>query len=152
MAFENLSIKGFGRLEFRNAKTDHLDSWTEWENTVMQTGFDDFLVSGLSADLADGAAISHGAIGSTTTAPDSTNTTLAGEFETRQDLTGTLASVGTLSNTWSYGTNQATQSNVARVGLFNAVTNGKMFSEATFTSSAKTTDQTLSISYEIRFS
>ena len=152
MAFENLSIKGWGRVELMNVRTGKLDGWTEWENTVMETGFDDFLVSGLSADLADGAAISHGAIGSTTTAPDSTNTTLGGEFETRQDLTGTLQTVGTLLNTWSYATNEATQSNVARVGLFNALTVGKMFSEATFTSSAKTTDQTLSISYEIRFS
>lgn len=152
MAFENLSIKGFGRLEFRNATTGNLDSWTEWHNTVMEVGFDDFLVSGLSADLADGASISHGAIGSATAAPDSTNTSLSGEFETRKDLTGTLQTVGTLLNTWSYGTNEATQSNVARVGLFNSSSSGKMFSEATFTSSAKTTDQTLAISYEIRFS
>jgi len=152
LAFENLAIKGFGRLELRNAKTGVLDEWTEWENTVMQTGFDDFLVSGLSADLADGATISHGAIGSTTTAPDSTNTSLSGEFETRRDLTGTLSSVGTLLNTWSYATNEATQSQVARVGMFDASTNGKMFSEATFTASTKTTDQTLAISYEIRFS
>ncbi len=152
MAFENLAIKGWGRVELMNVRTGKLDGFTEWENTVMELGFDDFLVSGLSADLADGASISHGAIGSTTTAPNSTNTVLAGEFETRQDLTGTLASVGTLSLTWGYGTNEATQSNVARVGLFNAITNGKMFSEATFTSSAKTTDQTLNVTYEVRFS
>ena len=152
MAFENLSIKGWGRVELMNVRTGKLDGFTEWENLVMETGFDDFLVSGLSADLADGAAISHGAIGSTTTAPDSTNTSLSGEFETRKDLTGSLQTVGTLLNTWSYTTAQATQSNVARVGLFNSSSGGKMFSEATFTSSLKTTDQTLAISYEIRFS
>ena len=152
MAFENLSIKGWGRVELMNVRTGKLDGFTEWENLVMETGFDDFLVSGLSADLADGAAISHGAIGSTTTAPDSTNTTLGGEFETRKDLTGTLLTVGTLQNVFSYATNQATQSNVARVGLFNSSSGGKMFSEATFTSSLKTTDQTLAITYQVRFS
>ena len=152
MAYENLAIKGWGRVELMNVRTGKLDGFTEWENTVMEIGFDDFLVSGLSADLADGAAISHGAVGSTTTAPNSTNTSLAGEFETRRDLTGTLLTVGTLQNVFSYATNEATQSNVARVGLFNSSSGGKMFSEATFTSSAKTTDQTLSLTYQIRFS
>ena len=152
MAFENLAIKGWGRIELNNVRTGKLDGYAEWENVVTEVGFDDFLVSGLSSDLADGASISHGAIGSSTAGADSTNTSLAGEFETRKDLTGTLNTVGTLQNVWSYATDEATQSNVARVGLFNASSSGKMFSEAVFSSSAKTTDQTLAITYEVRFS
>jgi hypothetical protein len=148
---ETLKIKGFYKVELRNAKTGELEGLAEGENVVTEVGFDNFLVNSLSADLS-GLTISHGAIGSATAAPNSTNTSLAGEFETREDLTGSLETVGTLLCAWSYATDEGNASEVARVGLFNSVSTGSMFSEATFSSSQKTTDQTLSISYRISFS
>jgi len=145
-----LSIRGFGRAVLRNAKTGRIEGGTRFKNIVTEIGLRDFLVNQIHSDLS-GSTIGFAAIGTATTAPVSTGTELNDEFETRKNVVGSLVASRTLRNTWSYATNEATQSSVGECGLFQTNTAGAMFSHATYTQSDKTTNQTLSFTYDIIF-
>jgi hypothetical protein len=67
-------------------------------------------------------------------------------------VTNSFVANGTLRATASWNTNEATQSAVAAVCLYNTSSTGTAGSIATFTASTKTTDQTLNVTYEWRFS
>ena len=145
-----LSIRGFGRMVARNAKTGRIEGETKFHNVVSAIGMRDFIIKSIHSDLT-GSLIGFAGVGSATTVPSTDDTQLANEFETRKDVTGALVASRTLRNTWSYATNEATQSSVGEVGLFRTNTAGAMFAHATFTQSLKTVNQTLAFSYDIVF-
>lgn len=145
-----LTIRGFGVLVFRNAKTGKIEGKHKFKNIVTQIGLRDFLVNGIHSSLT-GSKIGYAGIGSGSTAPASTQTALVAEFETRKAVVGSLVASRTLLNAWSYATNEGNASAVNECALFVTNSAGAMFSRATFASSQKTTDQTLAISYSIVF-
>ena len=141
-----IKVRGIARLLLEDVKTGKLQ-YREVENVVTQDGYREFIIKSISDDLS-GQVISHGAIATQTAAINSATDELAGEFETRKDVTGSDIGVGTLRNTWSYATNEATQSTLGAIGLFNSSNGSTMFAAATFTTSDKTTNQTLAITYD----
>ena len=146
-----LAVRGFGRILLRDARTGRITGSRQFKNIVTEIGIRDFLVNAIHSDLT-GSKIGYAGIGSNTTvAPNSTQTALSNEFETRKDVTGSLVASRTLRNVWSYATNEATQSAVGECGLFQTNSAGAMFSRATYTASTKTTNQTLAFTYDIVF-
>ena len=145
-----IGIRGFGRMLAMNVETGKIEGERRWHNVVPAIGIRDFLVKAVHSDLS-GSLVRFAGLGSATTAPTTDDTALNNEFETRKDTTGTLVASRTMRSTWSYATNEATQSSVGEVGLFRTDTAGAMFSHATFTQSLKTTNQTLAFTYDIVF-
>ena len=145
-----LTVRGFGRYIVRNAKTGRFEGGRSFKNIVTEIGLRDFIVNQIHSDLT-GSAIGFAGIGSSTVAPLSTQTALTAEFETRKNVVGSLVVSRTMRSTWSYATNEATQSQVAECGLFQTNTAGAMFSRATYTASTKTTNQTLAFTYDVIF-
>lgn len=145
-----LVIRGFGRVLMRDAKTGRIIGGRRFKNIVTEIGLRDFIVNQIHSDLS-GSAIGFAGIGSSIAAPASTQTALTAEFETRKNVVGSLVVTRTLRNTWSYATDEATQSQVGECGLFRTNTAGAMFSRATFTASTKTTNQTLAFTYDVIF-
>lgn len=145
-----LSIRGFGQIEARDARTGKVVWRRKFKNIVTEIGLRDFLVNGIHSSLS-GSNIGYAGIGSGATAPASTQTALVAEHDTRKAVTGALVASRTLRNTWSYATNEGNASAVNEVGLFYTNSAGAMFSRATFASSQKTTAQTLAFTYDVVF-
>jgi len=126
--------------------------YTPWrKNVITAEGFQNYIVGPIGA-IAGSKTISHMQVATQTTAPTSSQNTASGEFEARKATTNTFVANGTLRATASWNTNEATQSNLGAVALYNTSSGGTAGSIATFSTSAKTTDQTLNITYEWRFS
>ncbi len=146
----SLVLRGFGRALLKDAKTGRTLADKEFTNVVTDVGIRDFIVNQIHSDLS-GSAIGFAGIGSNTTVPATDDTGLGSEFETRKNVVGALVASRTLRNTWSYATNEATQSSVGEVGLFRTNSGAPMFNHATFTQSLKTTNQTLAFTYDVVF-
>lgn len=105
-----------------------------------------------SVNIVTSQTISYMAIGSSTTAPATSDTALGGEV-TRKSI-ATFSTGGLTNNppSWqaqvSYATNEG-NTTLAEVGLFNSNAAGTMFGHATFTSFVKATSNTLTISYTV---
>lgn len=145
-----ITIRGFGRVVLRNAKTGRFEGGRRFKNIVTEIGLRDFMVNQIHSDLT-GSSIGFAGVGSSTGAPASTETALVAEFETRKNVTGSLVVSRTMRSIYSYATNEATQSQVAETGLFQTNSAGAMFSRATFAASTKTTNQTLAFTYDVIF-
>ena len=123
------------------------------ENTVVNLGFNQYLVSTLGA-IAGSKQISHAALGSGT-APGVTATTLEGEVEVRAAVTAatsstskTLQLTATFASAASFVTN--TQ-NISNIGLFNTSASGTVFAGNTYASSSCATNQAVETTYQIIF-
>lgn len=150
-ASEQLAIKGFYRLMLHDHKSGR-KIYTRWrKNIITGDGFQNYIV-GTSGAIAGSKVVSHMALGTQTAAPVSTQNTVSGEFDARKATTNTFVANGTLRATASWNTNEATQSTLGAVALHNHLTTGTAASVATFATSNKTTDQTLNVTYEWRFS
>lgn len=149
-----LFVRGFGRVLLRNRRTGRIEGGCRFKNIVTEIGLRDFMVNQIHSDLT-GSAVGFAGIGSSTVAPLSTQTALTAEFATattpRVNVVGSLVVTRTMRSTYSYATDEATQSQVAETGLFQTNSAGAMFSRATFTASTKTTNQTLSFTYDVIF-
>ena len=111
-------------------------------NAVTADGFQNYIVGTIGA-IAGSKTISHMQVATQTTAPSSSQTSASGEFETRKATTNSFVANGTLRATASWNTNEATQSTLGAVALYNTSSGGTAGSIATFSTSNKTTDQTL---------
>lgn len=144
-------IRGFYRVmlhDVRNGKK----VYTPWrQNVITADGFQNYIVGTIAA-LGGSKTISHMQVATQTTAPTSSQNTASGEFEARKAVTNSFVANGTLRATASWNTNEATQSTLGGVALYNTSSGGTAGSIATFSTSNKTTDQTLNITYEWRFS
>lgn len=148
-----MAVKGFYRLMLHDHKSGR-KIYTQWRrNVVTANGFQHYIVGTIAA-LAGSKTISHMQLATQTTAPVSTQNTASGEFEVRKATTNTFVANGTLRATASWNTNEATQSTLGAVALYNTseAAVGTAGSIATFATSNKTTDQTLNVTYEWRFS
>lgn len=148
---QEVTVRGFYRLMTHDLKTGR-KRYTGWrQNVITADGFQNYIV-GTSGAVAGSKQITHMQLATQTTAPTSSQNTASGEFEARKATTNTFVANGTLRATASWNTNEGTQSNLGAVALYNTSSGGTAGSIATFTTSAKTTDQTLNITYEWRFS
>jgi hypothetical protein len=84
--------------------------------------------------------------------PSSAQTSASGEFEARKSTSNSFVANGTLRMTAQFATNEATQSTLGGIAAYNTSSGGTAASVATFATSNKTTDQTLNVTYEWRFS
>ena len=146
-----IKVRGFYRLMLHNVRTGK-QVYTPWrENVITGNGFQHYIVGPIAA-IAGSKTITHLQVATQTTAPTSSQDTASGEFEAREATTNTFVANGTLRATASWNTNEATQSVLGAVAMYNTSSGGTAGSIATFTTSQKTTDQTLNITYEWRFS
>lgn len=121
-------------------------------NTVVTAGRRWVLENIYSGGAASAQVISHLAVGTSTTAPATSDTGLGSE-STRIAI-GTFTTSNLTSNPpslrheASFATNQA-NTTLGEVGLFNSSASGTMLARATFATINKTTSNTLSVSYTI---
>lgn len=105
-----------------------------------------------SINIQTAQTITYLAVGSSTTAPTTGDTTLG--LEVTRLAIGTFSTTGLTNNppSWqaqvSFATNQA-NTTLAECGLFNSSAGGTMLAHATFASFVKATSNTLNISYTI---
>lgn len=148
---EEVKVRGFYRLMLHDHKRGR-KIYTPWrKNVITADGFQNYIVGPIGA-IAGSKTITHMQLATQTTAPVSTQTSASGEFEARKAVTNSFVANGTLRATASWNTNEGTQSNLGAVALYNTSAAGTAGSIATFATSAKTTDQTLNVTYEWRFS
>ena len=148
---DKVKVKGFMRLCLKNIR-DGKEELTPWiPNAITADGFQNY-ICGTAGAVAGSKTVGFLQVATQTTAPASSQNTASGEFEARKATTNTFAANGTLQATASWATNEATQSNIGAVAIYNTSSGGTAGSIATFATSAKTTDQTLSVTYQWRFS
>lgn len=145
-----IEIKGFVRLCLTNVRNGKQEITPWMENVITADGFEDYIV-GTSGGVAGSKQITHAQLATQTDAPVSTQQTASGEFEARETTDNTFSSYGTLECTASWNTDEATQSTLGAVALYNTSSGGTAGSIATFSTSDKTTDQTLNVTYQWRF-
>lgn len=151
MEVQEIKVRGFVRVGLRNIKTGEITMSPYVPNAVTEDGFDNYIVGAIGA-IAGSKQVTHLQLATQTAAPVSTQSTASGEFGTRKAATKTLVGAGTLQATASWATNEATQSNVGAICMYNTSASGTAGSVATFATSAKTTDQTMNATYQWRFS
>ncbi len=146
-----IRVRGFYRVMVHDLKTGR-KRYSGWrQNAITADGFQNYIV-GTAGAIAGSKTVSHLQVATQTAAPTSSQTSASGEFEARKATTNTFVANGTLRATASWNTNEATQSTLGAVAMYNTSAAGTPGSVATFTTSNKTTDQTLNITYEWRFS
>lgn len=148
---EKLQVRGFLRIQLVNVRTGKVDVDKIVENAITANGFQHY-IAGAAGGVAGSKQVSHMQVATQTTAPSSSQTSASGEFESRKSTTNTFTGNGTLQMTAQFATNEATQSVLGAVALYNTSSGGTAASVATFTTSQKTTDQTLNVTYQWRFS
>ena len=150
---EFIRIKGILRVQIRDVRGPHKGRVQTRiiRNAITANGFQYYLV-GAVGGIAGSKQVTHLQLATQTTAPSSSQTSASGEFEARKAPTNTFVANGTLRMVASWATNEATQSTLGAIAAYNTSAAGTAASVATFTTSNKTTDQTLSVTYEYRFS
>ena len=139
--FREVKVRGFYRLMLHDVKSGQ-KIYTPWrQNVITADGFQNYIVGSIGA-MRGSKTVTHMQLATQTAAPTSSQTSASGEFEVRKVVTNSFVANGTLRATASWNTNEATQSAVAAVCLYNTSSTGTAGSIATFTASTKTTDQT----------
>ena len=150
----SVQIKGFMRACLKNVRKGTVE-YTPWiENAITADGFEKYIVGPVGA-IAGSKTVGYLQLASQTDAPVSSQNTASGEFTAagaRQATTNTFSANGTLQATASWATNQGNESALGAVAIYNTNAGGTAGSIATFSTSQKTTDQTLNVTYQWRFS
>jgi len=151
------TIQLIGSLEIAllNAKTGEEIERRSIKNAIVTAGRAWVLKHIAGTDVFNGnetRPLSHMAIGTSTTAPATSDTALGSE--TTRKAIGTWSTANLTSNPPSYELQTSFNTNegnttLAEVGLLNSSAAGTMLSHATFGTINKTTSNTLSISYTI---
>lgn len=151
----SVSVKGFYRVGINNADGT-LVGMTDWiPNVVTLAGFRDFIVGsvGSSVSAATARVVSHMAFGTHGT-PASTETALSSEVSRIAVGNSYLSAAGgaTMQATalWTTGAGE-THAGIGAVALHGTSSGGSAACIATFASSSKASDQTLTITYQLRF-
>lgn len=153
---EQVGVKGFFRVGIRNADGSIAGMTPFIPNVITTAGFRDFIVGSVGSSVggATEKKISHMAFGGTTMtgagAPTSSMTALSSEL-TRLSAAQTFSGNGTLEATAVWTTGAGNTGDVGSVALFGTSAGGSCACLASFASSAKASDQTLTITYQLRF-
>lgn len=153
---DSVKVRGFFRVHIVNPDGS-LEGDSGWrKNQVVNLGFQDYLCQTL-AGMAGSKTISHVALG-TGGAPASTDTSLAGEImSSTQRLTVSPSTIASKTIQFTAAFLSANSfltatANLSNVGLFNTSSTGTLFAGNTYTSSACATNQSVNVTYQIRFS
>lgn len=154
-----IKVRGFFRVQI----VEDVDGGTKvvgdsgWrKNQVVNLGFDQFLCQTL-AGMAGSKTVSHVALG-TGGAPAAGDTSLAGEIMSstqRKTVSPSTIASKTAQFTAAFASSASfltAAANLSNVGLFNTSTAGTIFAGNTYTSSACATNQSVNVTYQIRFS
>jgi len=122
------------------------------QNTVVTAGRRWVLQQINSVDHATAQALTHLAVGTSTTAPATSDTALGNENSRIAINSFVTSNLTSNPPSWqalaSWNTNQA-NTTLGEVGMFNSNSGGTMLARATFSTVNKTTSNTLSITYTI---
>lgn len=156
---DTVKVRGFFRVQI----VEDMDGGTQvvgdsgWrKNQVANLGFDQFLCQTL-AGMAGSKTVSHVALG-TGGAPAAVDTSLAGEIMAstqRKTVSPSTIASKTAQFTAAFASSASfltAAANLSNVGLFNTSTAGTIFAGNTYTSSACATNQSVNVTYQIRFS
>lgn len=147
-----IRLRGSYEIALRNAKTGEIVESLKVENTVVTAGRRWVLQQINSTQINTAQSIGYAAVGTSTTAPATSDTVLGSESD--RNAINSFSTSGLTANppSWraevSWNTNEA-NTTLGEVGLFNSSSGGTMLSRATFSTINKTTSNTLSISYTI---
>jgi|WetSurSiteA1Bulk_404760.scaffolds.fasta_scaffold00135_21 hypothetical protein len=151
--YSDLKVKGFITCQVYDTKQKRIVGRREMHNLVVNGGRDHLaLLAGAGTD-----PISYGHVGSSTSAPAASQTDLLAELTSspgRKSVSSSTAATGTVQFTWSYETNEFTDSSnnvFGEVGLFNSVSGGTMVSRATYAQTTKDSNMQVSFTYQLRF-
>ena len=151
-----IKLKGFVRGCITDVRGPHkgrvqMGNWHK--NAITADGLQNYACGTIGA-VTGSKTIGYMQVASQTAAPATTQTSATGEFSgtdgARCATTNTFSSPGTLQMVASWATNAANQSALGAVALYNTSASGSAASVATFATSQKTTDQTLSVTYQWR--
>lgn len=122
------------------------------DNTVVTAGRRWVLENIYSGGPASAQVISHVAVGTSTTAPATSDSGLGSESTRIAVSNFTTSNVTSNPPSWraeaTFATNEA-NTTLGEVGLFNSSSSGTMLGRATFATVNKTTSNTLSVSYTV---
>ncbi len=147
-----LQLRGSYEIVLRNALDNSIVDRRLIKNTVVTAGRRWVLQQINSSGIVTSQSISYGAVGTSTTAPATSDTALGSEA-TRVAINSFVTSNLTSNPpSWeaniSFATNQA-NTTLGEVGMFNSSSGGTMLARATYATLNKTTSNTLSISYTL---
>ena len=148
---QRVKIQGFIRFQLVDLKTGRIKTSKWHKNAVTVDGFQNYIVGTIGA-IAASKQISYLQVATQTTAPSSSQTSASGEFEARKTTSNSFITNGTLQMTASFNTNEATQSTLGGVALYNTSSGGVAAAVGTFATTNKTTDQVFNVTYQWRFS
>lgn len=154
---QGLKIKGMFRIQITEDEDGKvvLKGDSGWqENTVVNLGFNQYLVSSLGG-IGGSKQITHMGLG-TGTAPGAAATSLEGETDKRTTVTAATSSGSkTLRLTATFGSSDSfvtATRNISNVGIFNTSAAGTLFAGNTYASSSVATNQNVNSTYDIIFS
>lgn len=156
-----VKVKGFFRVNIvensDNGEVKVVGDSGWLKNQVVNLGFQDYLCQTL-AGMAGSKTISHVALG-TGGAPAASDTSLAGEIMSstqRKTVSPSTIASKTIQFTAAFNSADSfltASANLSNIGLFNTTaTNGTLFAGNTYASSACATNQSVNVTYQIRFS
>lgn len=153
---DSVTAKGFFRLAIKEGDKVVTDSG--WKaNQITNLGFQNFIVGSLGA-IANSSQVGYFALG-TGGAPAAADTGLSGELTDASNLrfavSPSAVSSKTLQLTGSLASNIVTAThNISNVGIFAGSTTaaGTLFAGNTYASSQLNTNQSVNVTYQIRFS
>lgn len=161
---DGVRMRGFFRIQIHEHDQEDPEAPPElvgdsgWqENTITNNGYDLYIARVL-AGVSGSSLANYCALG-TGTAPAATDTALLGELTDATNCRAALTPTTTGSKTVSYSFNLASSRvtanrTIQNIGLFgtSAVTVGSVFAGNTYATSSLASNQSVSGSYEIRFS
>lgn len=153
---DSVTAKGFFKLQIKEG--GKVVSTSDWmPNQITNLGFQNFIVGSLGA-VASSSQVSYFALG-TGGAPAAADTALSGEITDASSLrfgvSPSAVSSKTLQLTGSLASNLITAThNISNVGIFAGSTTaaGTLFAGNTYSSSLLNTNQSVNVTYQIRFS
>jgi len=151
---DGIKIHGFYRiqLEDKDGKISGDSGWRE--NTIVNEGFDDFLVR-LISNTTDSKQIRYMALG-TGGAPNVTHTSLPGEImgsTKKVQVTVSASNSKTCRFTATFNSSDRTVSyDISNIGLYDtSATNAQLFAGSDYASSTAATNQNVNATYDIQF-
>lgn len=146
-----IALRGMYRMIIGDPDGNPIEEINE-QNVVVTAGRAWVLKQIQSSDHNTAQALSHAAVGTSTTAPATSDTGLGSESSriavNSFNTAGLTANPPYWQATASWATNQA-NTTLGEVGLFNSSSGGTMLSRATFATVNKTTSNTFAITYTI---
>lgn len=149
---DQLNMRGRIEAILYNAKTGEPVKHVIYDNTVVTGGRAWVMHNIYSGGAASAQVLSHMAIGTSTTAPATSDSGLGSEA-TRKAV-GTFTTTNLTSNPpnmdfiVSFATNEG-NTTIGEAAIFNSSSGGTMFNRATFATLDKTTSNTLSLTYTV---